>query len=208
MSNPLTFLPSLGMIGFYALAAPYDKLISPSAQYRCEGVTSLSAALANGQDPLNRIYLANGDTKANYQKDMAANVSLVTISSQTGSLVVFPSSALLQVPLADGVVYHNTILAVPLGAVAEGEDLTVLQNEVLELVDSKFGLRGATYITTVGASAVLKREQHETVQAARQARITDGESLIAKNNRLTNELAAALQKIQELEAYLRAHPGS
>lgn len=204
MPNPLTFLPSLGMTGFYALAAPYNKLISPSAQYRCEGVKSLSAALADGQDPLNRVYLANGDSQANYQKDLAGNVSLVTISSQTGALIVFPSSVLLQVPLADGVVYHNTVLAVPLGAVAEGEDLSVLQNEVVELIFNKFGVRGASYVTTLGAPAVLQRNQHETVQAARQARISDGESLIAKNNRLTNDLAAALQKIQELEIYIKA----
>lgn len=204
-AKSIVLLALAGHDRVYSLAAPYDKLISPSAQYRCEGVRSLSAAVADGQDPLNRVYLANGDSKANYQRDANANVSLVTISTQAGALIVFPSSAMLTVPLADGVVYRNTILAVPLGALPEAQDLSVLQSEVLALVDSKFGVRGAAYVTTIGAATVLTREHHDTVQAARQARITNSLSLIAQNNQLTNDLAAARAKITELETYITAH---
>jgi hypothetical protein len=193
------------MTGFYSLAAPYDKLISPSAQYRCEGVKSLASALSDGQDPLNKVYLANGDSKPNYERDLANQVSLVTISADNGALIVFPATAMLTVPLANGVVYHNTVLAVPLGALPANQDLTLLQNEVLELVDAKFGVRGATYVTTVGAPAILKRAQHEAVQLAREARITDSESLIAKNVRLEAELVQTRAKITQLEAYITAN---
>lgn len=205
MTNPLNFLPSLGMTGFYSLAAPYDKLISPSAQYSCEGVKSLASAGAEGQDPLNKVYLANGDTKANYERDLAAGVSLVTIRSEGGSLIVFPHTAMLKVPLANGVVYRNTVLAIPLGAVADLQDLTLLQSEIVQLIEQEFGLKSAAYITTVGAPCILTSTQHDSIKAARTARITQNESGIALNARLTRELAAAVAKIAELEAYLLTH---
>lgn len=192
----------MGMSGFYSLAAPYDKLISPSAKYRCEAVKSLAAAIAEGQDPLKNVYKANGDTEDKFNQDLSANVSLVTISSDSGQLIIFPASAMLMVPLADGVVYRNTVLAIPLGAIAESDDLTTLQSDVRHMVLNEFGINAATYVTAIGSDVVVSRAQHVAILAARQAKITDGDSLIAKNNNLTNQLNAALNKIQELEAYI------
>lgn len=203
MTTPsLTFLPSLGMSGFYSLAAPYDKLISASAQYRCEGIQSLSAAVADGQDPLKIVYKANGDTEANFQKALADGVSLITISATSGRLIVFPSNALLMVPLADGVPYRNTILSVALGALPEAQDLSELQSEILAMVQAKYGIRSAAYVSTVGSPDILTRQQHEQVLAARASRITDGESLIAKNARLTAERDALQAKLDELNEYI------
>jgi hypothetical protein len=203
--NPLSFLPSLGMSGFYALAAPYDKLISTSAQYKCEGVKSLAAAIAEGQDPLKNVYLANGDSEANFKSDLARGISLVTISSRSGQLIVFPAGALLQVPLADGVVYRNTVLAVALGALPETQDFTELQEEVLQLVLNKFGINGATYLTTVNSAVVLTQNQHQAVMAAREAKIAEGESIIAQNASLQTQLTAALNKIVQLEQYIKSN---
>lgn len=205
MSNPLTFLPSLGMSGFYTLAEPYASLISATTQYRCEGVKSLSAAVAEGMDPLNSVYLANGDTKESFQSDLSLGISLVTLSSSTGSLVVFPSKALLKVPDGAGVIYRNTVLSIALSALPESQDMTVLRNEIQELVRSQFGIRAATYLTTVGAAALLSQTQHEAVQAARQAQIETNESLITTNLKLQADLTQARSRLSVLEAYVLAN---
>ena len=204
MSNVLSFLPSLGMTGFYSLAAPYDKLISLSSHYRCDGVRTLASAQAEGLDPLNEVYLANGDTKDKYDLDLQASVSLITISNSTGTILSFPSSALLSVPSGDGVVYRNTVLSVALSALPEDQDLTLLQSEVIELVLFKYGLKAATFITTVGAPAVLTQTQHEAVLSARAAAVQTQVSLIAENNRLTLDLANAVAKIALLETFVKA----
>ncbi len=205
MTTPLSFLPSLGMTGFYSLRAPYDKLISVSSQYRCEGVRSLSAAVADGQDPLNNVYLANGDTQDNFNLDLQSNVSLITVSAAAGTLLVFPSSALLKVPSGDGVVYRNMVLVAPLSALPEDYNLTELQNEVMQMILAKFGIRAATYITTVGAATVLTNVQHEAVMAARTAQIESSETLVTKNLALTGQLATALEKLALLENYVKAN---
>lgn len=193
------------MAGFYALAAPYDKLISASAQYRCVGIKSLAAAVAEGQDPLVSVYKANGDTPASFNRDLANNVSLVSISSEAGALVVFPSTALLKLPQADGVVYRNTIMSVALGALPETQDLSELQAEVLAIVKNKYGINPAAYVSTVNAPALLTRQQHEQVLLARQGKITDDDSLVAENARLRLQVSAAQSKIEQLEAYIIEH---
>lgn len=203
-TNTLNFLPSLGMTGFYSLAAPYDKLISATAQYRCEGVKSLSAALSEGQDPLTQVYLASGDTKENYERDLAAGVSLVSISAGDGSLVVFPHTAMLKVPLADGVVYENVVLSIALGALPQTQDLSLIQSEIQQMVLQNFGINSASYLSVVGAPCIISAQAHEVVQAARQAKITEQESSLSKVQRLQTQLSAALTKIAELEAHLVA----
>lgn len=192
------------MTGFYSLAAPYDKLISVSTQYRCEAVRSLSSAEVEGLDPLNEVYLANGDTQDNYILDLQSSVSLITISSASGLQVVFPSSALQAVPSGDGIVYRNTILTISLSALPEDQDLTLLQNEVIEMVLHRFGIRSATIVSTIGAPSVLTQRQHDAVLAARAMAVQTQVSLIGENARLTEELAQAVAKIGLLENFIKA----
>ncbi len=205
MSNPLSFLPSLGMGGFWALSAPYNQLVSPSAQYRSEGVQSLSAAIADGKDPLNSVYLANGDTKENFERDLREGISLVTISSDSGLLKVFPANAILMVPSGDGVVYRNTLLSIALSALPEGMDLSVLENEIIELVMSKIGVRAATYVTTVGAATILSKENHDRLMATREDLITSPHSLIARNSQLTSQVAEMGTQIATLSDYIKTN---
>jgi hypothetical protein len=201
----MSFLPSLGMLGFYELAAPYNRLISPSTQYRCEGVKSLQAAIAEGQDPLKTVYLDNGDTEANFKRDLQAGSSLITLSADQGLLVVVPSSSMIGVPRADGVVYRNTAITFAISAIPDTEDLSLLTNEVLEMLQHKFGIRAGAYVTAIGRAAVLTQDQHGAVQSARQALIDDGDSLIAKNLALQAIITAQAGKLTQLEDYITQH---
>lgn len=201
--STLSFLPALGMGGFYSLAAPYDKLVSPTTQYRCEGVQSLSAAVADGKDPLNTVYLANGDTKANFERDLGLGVFLVTVSGAGGALIVFPVNAMLQVPSGDGIVYRNSAVVVAVGCVPETLDLTDLETEIIELVKVKLGVRASTAVVTLGSATILSQQQHEGVMAARQELITSPESLITRNAQLQDQVAAMGNRLTSLSEYIK-----
>ena len=198
------YTPSLNAKGFYQLAAPYAALVSATQQYTCVGVITIQGAIAQGIDVLNTIYIASGDTEANYNSDLQNGVSLITISSGTGSLIQFPNSAMLSVPQITGVIYRNLVLGIALSALPDTMDTSVLQQEVSDLIYSKIGVRSTTFVTTIGAATILTTAQDAAVTAARAAVITNPSSTYYQNQLLITESAALLAKIAALEAYIKS----
>jgi hypothetical protein len=204
MSNELKYLPSLGMSGFYTLASPYSNLISSTTKYTCSGVVSINGEIASGTDVLNSVYIVNGDTEANYNNDLKNGVSLITITSGTGDVVTFPNSALLSVPLANGVIYRNTVLGISLSAVPDSLDLSVLQNDISNLVYDSLGVRSTTFATTVGSATILTEAQDAKVTAARSAAINDNSNLLYQNRLLLQQNQALQTQLDSLKAYVAA----
>lgn len=200
------YLPSLNQTGFYQLAAPYSSLISGTTQYTCVGTMSLAGAVAQGLDPLTNVYLANNDTKANYLKDLANNISLVTITSGTGNAILFPSSAMLAVPNGDGVIYRNMVLGIALSAIPDTMDLTTLQNQISDMVYNSLGVKSTTFVTQIGAPTILTTDQDTAVNAARSAVITSPSNNLHQIALLTAQIAAYQTQLNALQAWVIAHP--
>ena len=196
------YTPSLNASGFYQLAAPYSALVAATLQYTCVGVVSIPGAIAQGIDVLNSIYIASGDTAANYNADLKAGISIITITSGIGTVIQFPSSAMLSVPQVSGVIYRNLVLGIALSALPDSMDVTVLQQEVSDLIYSKIGVKSTTFITTIGAATILTTDQDAAVTAARASVITNPSSTYYQNQLLTNENTALLAKVAALEAYI------
>lgn len=199
-----TWLPSLGMTGFYTLAAPYTPLLSPTTQYTCSGVVSLASMVAQGLDPLSTIYLANGDTKANYQLDLDNNRSIITLTAGM-TVVEFPSSAMKQMPNQNGVIYRNTVLGIALSAVPDYLDLTTIQTEIQTLVLQHLGVATNTFLTTVGNATVLTGDQDAAIRSARQANIVSPSNDKYLISQLQSQNLALQQQIKLLEAYILAN---
>lgn len=199
------YLPSINSTGYYKLAAPYSALISRTTQYTCQGTSTISGLIAQGVDVLNAIYLATGDTKANYLKDLANNISIVTISSGIGSVIKFPSSAMLAIPQTNGIIYRNTVLGIALSATPDYLDLSTLQTEISDMVYNHLGIKSTTFLTTIGSPTVLTVDQDNAVKSARQAAITNPASTYHANQLLMQENAALRARLAQLEEYIVAN---
>ena len=165
-NDPMEVVPTVGMSGLFSLKAPYTNLLRPQIEYTCIAVTNLQGAIANGQDPLNDVYLANGDTEANYEADLALNHCILTLQSGTGDQVVVPTSALNGLPIADGVRYMSSVLGISLSALPEDFDLTQLKTDISDLVFEAIGVRSTVYGSTVGGSLIVSHESHAGFEAA------------------------------------------
>lgn len=204
MTTPVltpSYLPSLGQEGFYSLRSPYSKLINPTVMYKCLGTMSLQGYINQGKNPLQDIYLANGDTEENYNTDIAANASIVTISS--GDLQVeFPNSALLAVPYSDGIVYRNMVLSIALSALPEETDVTTLQDAVSSMVKDRIGVASNTFVTVFGKASILTPEQDAYITAARNKLKQSPSNVYQRVVDLETQNTALLAKIAELENYI------
>lgn len=205
MSSSIQFLPSIGMTGTYTLKSPFSGLIQVNTQYTCTAIESLSGYIARGNDAYTNIYEANGATETDYESDLEAGAYLVTITSGTGDVVVFPSTSLSTVPDSNGTVYRNQVLALSLSALPDGIDLSSLKTQISDLVLNTLGVSSTIYVASVGSSTVLTTEQSTALEAARAAKMQTHQSPLYRNSVLETQNAALLQKVSELEAYIKKH---
>lgn len=203
--DPLEIVPTVGMAGLYSLKAPYNNLLREQIEYTCIAVTNLSGALAEGQDPLNDIYIANGDTEASYQDDLAKNHCIITLQSASGDLVVVPNSALNGLPNGDGVRYISAVMGISLSTLPEDFDLTQLKQDISDLVFDQIGVRSTVYATTIGGTIILSHATHEAIEAAREANVVIAPSNAALVTQLQLEKTKLQAQLTELENYIKQH---
>ena len=199
----LKFLPSLGTTGLWALNAPYNNLVLATTPYECISVISLAGAIAQGQDPLNDVYVANGDSAASFTRDLSNDDYLVIIKSGPGDVVTFPRSAMTSVPSANGVVYRNTVMMVSLSAIPDTLDTTVLAADAQALVLNSLGVKTSVYFADLGTPTILTTAQSAALEAARNLRIVSPESTLYRVQQLQTQLTQAQETITALENYIR-----
>jgi hypothetical protein len=199
------FLPSLGMKGRWTLNAPYNSLVMATTQYACLSINSVQGAVAQGQNPLKSVYLANGDTEASFNRDLANQDYLITISSGPGDVVTFPRSAMVGLPDSDGQIYRNVMLGISLSAIPDSLNLDSLKQQIQALVLARLGVNSTVYAAQIGATTVLTTEQTAALEAARQARITAPQSLQYQNDQLHAQNAALIEQVAILTAYIEQH---
>jgi hypothetical protein len=201
--SDLNFLPSLGLKGLYRLKSPFDTQILPTTQYVCTGVQKLSASAANGDDPFETYYQSIGATQTDYDADVAVDAYLVTITSGEGEVYTFPNTALISLPIVDGVIYRNMAMVVSLGAVMDDADLDVLSNDIVQHVLRTTGISTSVYLSQIGPMTVVTQEQSDALEKARALKIEDSDSLILKLEKAEQDNQKLRDLIGQYEAYMK-----
>lgn len=196
-------VPVIGMTGLYSLKSPYTDLINSDIEYTCVSVSSISGMLANGLNPLNEIYIANGDTEVNYNLDAENNRTIITLQSGIGDVVTVPNSALNKLPIADGVNYTSVMLGVMLSVIPDSLDLTTLEQEIKDLVLSKIGVNSTITSAVLGGSIVIPHDKHAIIEIARLGKIISGKNNLLDNIKLQDIVSKQAAKIALLEAFVK-----
>jgi len=207
MATSSQFLPSIGMKGTWSLKSPFDLLVMSTTQYTCVKVESLAASEAAGDDPYTNIYQRNNASQSDYDNDIAANAFLVTLTSDTGDVVVFPNTAIVSIPDTDGVSYRNLVMSVALGPIPDSMDLLNLENEVKTLVLGAVGVKSSVYFTQRGGMTVLTTQQSTSLENYRTS-VMNGQQSNAYQLMMANaQITSLQQKIRELESYIKKQVG-
>lgn len=203
--NRISFLPSLGAQGSWNLKPPYSDLVVAGAIYRCDAITLLSAYINDGNNPLEDIYQALGDTKTSFETDLANDDYLITISSTTGFKTIFPRSAMLGMPKTDGVVYQTVVATVSLSAMRKDYDFTLLGNYLKEFIKEKAGVASSVYFQATGEELLLSYEQSELMERVRQQQIENPMIIKKQYEDLLAAHALQTDRLKKLEEYVAKH---
>ena len=200
--SDLNFLPSLGLKGLYRLKSPFDTQILNTTQYECTGIKKLAASASAGEDPFGTYYQPVGATQLDYDTDIAADAYLVTITSGEGDEFTFPNTALVSLPIVDGVVYRNMTMVVSLGAIRDGDDLDSLSQDVIAHVLKTTGINTSVYFAQIGPMTVITQDQSTALEKARALKIEDSDSLLIKLKKAQDDNETLRALISKYEQFM------
>ncbi|QVD49387.1 hypothetical protein LUCX_317 [Xanthomonas phage vB_XciM_LucasX] len=163
--------PPLHAKGLYTLRTPW--VIASDTQYECIAIRSFRDFAERGEDVYTKYYAPKEVSREQYEADMAAGANIITLESETASVVHVPDSFIEKFPDITGVAYKRIVISVLLGPLPDAVDLTYAKAQLAAVASDITGVENTVNEHVAPYSGVVTAEQHATLEVARQAAITN-----------------------------------
>lgn len=193
-------VPPIGTRGIYSLKAPFATV--PNTLYVCAAIRYYKDILNQGVDVYRRYYQPYEIPETQYQKDLAAGVVLVSLTSDTENPIYVPSSYIASFPNQNNVNYHHVVLSLSLGALPEGMDLTFLKDQLAGVTSDVIGVAPTVYENISATTNTITPDEHDAITIAREAAIANRTTDYAKVLELQRQKVELEQRCQILEDIL------
>lgn len=163
--------PPLHAKGVYTLLTPWTSV--SDSLYKCIAIREFADFTNRGESVFERFYNPKGLTQVEYQADLAADAHIVTLVSDTAPTIYVPDTYISKFPDLTGVEYKRIVLSVLLGPLPDTVDLIHLKASLASAASDITGVDAEVTEHVVPYSGAISAEQHATLEAARQAAITN-----------------------------------
>lgn len=184
MASPI---PPIGTRGRYSLTSPWSA--APGVLYTCAAVRRFVDIENLGTDVYETYYAASGLERSDYERDRQNDEAIVTLVSETTAPIYVPSSYIAAFPDLSHRNYHHVVLSASLGPLPDYIDLTFVRDQVAAAVSDVVGQEATVHLSVAPMSGTVSPEEHEALEAARQAaiqnRTTDRARLIEAQGKVT-----------------------
>lgn len=164
-------IPPLYTKGLYTLKTPWVSDLT--RVYQCTGINSFSALSAKNVDVFATYYEPKGISRAVYEADNALGAAILTLASDFAAPIYVPTTYIVSYPNMAAVRYNHTLLSVSLGALYEGIPLDGVVEQIETAVEGVIGVKPTVNIHVAPSKEVVTPDQHNTIEAARNAAITN-----------------------------------
>ena len=189
--------PPVEVQGRFSLRAPFpdvgNRFITVIASRRFDDCE------AQGDDVFKDYYEPMGLVTGDYTRDLAAGAFMITLHDAEGNTIYVPDTYIISYPNMGDVRYAHLVMSISLGPVPESLDLSAVGTQVSALVSGTIGVENEVKFHIAPSKDAIPPEQHEALETARQAAITNRVTITADNERLKELLVA---KEQTLAVYL------
>lgn len=170
--------PSIGASGVFVLKLPW--IADVNTTYEVIAVRSFEDIYKAGDDVYPIYYkpmgLVDGVAGFDFKNEVSLKPNLITLQGSNGSVVYVPDTYIAHFPTMGNVNYQHVVITASLGALPESVDLSILRDDVQNLIESRIGAIADTKIMTAPASNQPTTEQHDALEAARLGSITEYEN--------------------------------
>lgn len=192
--------PPLRAKGLFEVRSPFT--ILSSSVYECIAVRSFDDFVQRGDNVFTRFYQPVGLTETDYVNDRELNAHIVTLRSSTSALVFVPDTYIEKLPDMSGVQYKRIAVSALIGPLPDDVDLTHLKSSISDLISDVTGVSSEVAEHVIPYSGAVSLEQHQTLEIARQAAITNRTTDRAKLIELQEIVDAQRQQIEALQELL------
>lgn len=202
--------PTMYARGRFTLRPPWSTV--PNMLYKCTSFRSFETCYKEGKDVYKTFYEPMGvlegsttytATPFSLEEERLANVTIVSLRGDDGSLIWVPDSFIASQPVVSDVEYSLMVLAVSLGAIPDDQDLSPLKTSIYNLVRNYTGVNPTIFEARAPSTNTPTPTQHAVLEAARQGAITLDETDKAKAIRLQQEKVLLQNQIDKLTTILR-----
>lgn len=170
--------PALNTKGLYTLVAPFT--LTANTIYICRAVRSYADLQDSGVDIFATYYDPLGLTQDAYKADVAAGASMITLMSDKQPTVHVPDTYIANFPDQTNVAYNEVVLAFSFGPLPDYLDLTAVMQSLSDGATAVIGVAPTVTSFVSPSTGVMTRAQADLAEAARQAKITDTSTTVAK----------------------------
>lgn len=174
------FVPTIGVVGLYRLLQPYTSALMAGVAYRCTALQTIQEVTKTGVDVFADYYEPYALTQADFDKDLADGVILVSLQPDNGKAVVVPNSYIAGMPDINGVPYVGTMLALDLAILPVSLDLAYLKQRLADVVLETVGVTTTARVVNTTDPMLITQEQHTVVEATRTLAVTEVKTDYAK----------------------------
>jgi hypothetical protein len=171
-------VPPPGTRGLYSLKAPFTTV--PNQLYSCGAIRYFKDIQNQGIDIYEHYYQPKGLLQSDYTRDLAADVVIVSLISDSQAPIYVPSSYILSYPGLTSFNYQYVVLSLALGALPDTLDLTFLKNQLATAASAVIGVLPTVFENVAASTGVVTPVQHDALEAARQAAVTNSTTDYAK----------------------------
>jgi len=192
--------PPLHAKGVYTLRTPWTTV--GDAIYECIAIRSFADFVDRGQNVFQTYYASKGLTQADYETDLAAGAHIVTLQSETSAIIFVPDTYIDKFPDLTGVEYKRIVFSVLMGPLPDTVDLTHAKTVLGDAASDVTGVVCEVTEHVAPWAGVVSADQHATLEAARQAAITNRTIDRATVLQQQEVIDAQAQRITDLEAII------
>lgn len=195
-------IPPLGTRGLYSLKAPWST--EPNVLYSCAAIRSFVDLDNLGTDIFETYYAPMGLGQDVYNRDRRNDEAIITLVSETTAPIYVPSSYIASYPDLTHRNYHHVVVSASLGMIPDYIDLTFLKDQIQAVISDVVGVASTVHVGVAPVTGVISPEQHEILEAARQAAITNRTTDYARNLLLQQKNQQLEQRLAVMEEILKS----
>lgn len=196
-------IPPIGTRGVYSLKAPWTT--QPTVLYSCAAIREFVDLENLGTNVYETYYLPYSVERNTYERDRRNNEVIITLVSDTESPIYVPSSFIAAFPDLSYRNYQHIVLSASVGPLPDYIDLTFAKAQMASALSDVIGVEPAVHVSVAAMSGVVSPDEHEALEAARQAAIANRTTDRARVLELQQQNASLAQRLAILEQIVKDH---
>lgn len=194
--------PPLNATGRFTVAAPFDTVVFETVAYQAIALRRFTDIVELGEDVYDKYYAPFGLTEAQFKQDERASVVLVSLMNPSGEIAYVPDSYILSYPNQGDVKYQHVVLSVSLGPLPDYLPLDFAMSQLSSIASDTIGVNAVVKQHVAPTVGTVTPDQHELLEVARTARITNRKTDRARALEAVNQVAILQQRIAALETII------